>query len=266
MKYQYGRDARSALERAKIEMSCGDIHRLRYAALELRMALECVTYERAQLYASEISPDECSTWQPGKLLAVLVEIEPDVNRSVVLRVRREATETAPVGDVVELGDDTVIPMRVIKNLHHALGNLLHTATMAQLSEGKAFNEKTAREKCEETVAALEKTLASKLRATFGEFRTFKCIDCDSMIRRRVGLDGKTVVAKCYSCSATYDLVKTPDSDWQALPNKSSITCVQDECKHIFAVWTSELKVGGVWNCPACATAMKVGLNVSAILQ
>lgn len=264
MKYQYGRGARSALERAKIEMASGDIHRLRYAALELRMALECVTYERAQLYESEIHPDEYRTWQPGKLLDVLLEIEPDVNRSVIVRVRRDASETTPAGDYVELGDDTVIPLKTVKSLYHALGNFLHIATMAQLIDGQEFNERRARAKCEEVVAALEKTLASKLRVTFGEFRSFQCINCDSLIRRRVGLDGETVVAKCHSCIATYDLVKIPDNDWQALANKSSITCVQDECKNIFTVWTSELKVGGIWHCPACETSMKVGLKISAI--
>ena len=39
--------AREALARAKAEIDSGEPERLKYAALELHMAIEAVTYERA---------------------------------------------------------------------------------------------------------------------------------------------------------------------------------------------------------------------------
>ena len=45
--------ARSALASAQSELASNEDQRLKYAALELRMAIESVTYDRALAYKSE---------------------------------------------------------------------------------------------------------------------------------------------------------------------------------------------------------------------
>jgi hypothetical protein len=55
--------------------------RLRYAALELRFAMEAVTYDRALAFRDEISPEEYKTWQPRKLMQILHDIDPTVGKS-----------------------------------------------------------------------------------------------------------------------------------------------------------------------------------------
>lgn len=49
---------------------------LRSAALSLRMSMEAFTYERAKLYADDLSAEEYETWQPRKLMRILLEIDP----------------------------------------------------------------------------------------------------------------------------------------------------------------------------------------------
>lgn len=56
--------AREALARARAELASEASSRLKFAALELRMAIESVTYERALSYKDEIPPSEYRTWQP----------------------------------------------------------------------------------------------------------------------------------------------------------------------------------------------------------
>ena len=60
--------ARESVGRARAELASGDRARLKFAALELRMAIESVTYERAHSYRDEIPQAEYRTWQPKKVM------------------------------------------------------------------------------------------------------------------------------------------------------------------------------------------------------
>lgn len=54
----YRSDARTHLTDAIEELAVGEDRRLKYAALELRMAMEAVTYDRALAYKDELPPAE----------------------------------------------------------------------------------------------------------------------------------------------------------------------------------------------------------------
>ena len=73
---EYRTIAREALDRAKRELEGGDLVRVRYAALEIRDALEAVTYERAALYKDQLPITLYDKWTPQELLAFLVEMDP----------------------------------------------------------------------------------------------------------------------------------------------------------------------------------------------
>jgi hypothetical protein len=66
-------EARKALNRARSELESGDDARLKYAALELRLAMEAITYDRARTYRNEMPPQEYDTWQPRKLMQLLID-------------------------------------------------------------------------------------------------------------------------------------------------------------------------------------------------
>jgi hypothetical protein len=60
----YRHESRQALKRACAALESNDDQDLKYAALELRMAMESLTYDRAKAYKDEFPPDEYETWQP----------------------------------------------------------------------------------------------------------------------------------------------------------------------------------------------------------
>src|SRR5436853_576284 len=60
----YRGDARKALARAKEELATKDDQRLKYAALELRMSMESITYDRALAYKDEFPEPEYDTSPP----------------------------------------------------------------------------------------------------------------------------------------------------------------------------------------------------------
>ncbi|KDU94704.1 hypothetical protein GLUCORHAEAF1_12320 [Komagataeibacter rhaeticus AF1] len=58
------------LARARDELTSVADERLKYAALELCMALESLTYYRAVTYRDECPPSGYETWQPRKMMAI----------------------------------------------------------------------------------------------------------------------------------------------------------------------------------------------------
>ncbi|MCK1288940.1 hypothetical protein IVB41_34080 [Bradyrhizobium sp. 44] len=72
----YRTKARRALARARVELASADDERLPYAMLELRFAMEAITYDRAQAFKEDLPYEEYRTWQPRKVVAVLAGIDP----------------------------------------------------------------------------------------------------------------------------------------------------------------------------------------------
>lgn len=89
MRMDYRDTARHALARAKTELASGDPDRLVYAALEIRKAMEAVTYGRAKSYEDEIPKVQYRTWQPRKIVEYLTKIDPKavIGSSVAVGLR-----------------------------------------------------------------------------------------------------------------------------------------------------------------------------------
>src|ERR1700704_18615 len=85
----YRNRARRALERARGELNSNDDERLPYAVLELRFAMEAITYDRAQAFKEDLPYEEYRTWQPRKVVAVLAEIDPSIMKSSTHRIGRQ---------------------------------------------------------------------------------------------------------------------------------------------------------------------------------
>lgn len=125
MPIQYRPQARQALERAKRQLV---EEQLRYAALELRLAMEALTYDRAQAYRKEPPLDAFAKGQPQKLMDALLEIDRTAGSTYTLRMGEQSAPGAPetmetLGtDVVRAcGDQEALPRNrlVSAYAHHA---------------------------------------------------------------------------------------------------------------------------------------------------
>ena len=88
-------DARRHLRRFQEEFASCDNNRLKYAVLELRMAMEALTYARAMAYKKEFPPQEYGTWQPQKVMTVLLNFDPMADRNTCLAYGREEEGRPP---------------------------------------------------------------------------------------------------------------------------------------------------------------------------
>src|SRR5687767_11114263 len=101
----YRHSAREHLRNAKVELGANLDDRLKYAALELRMAMECLTYDRALAYKDEFPPDEYETWQPSKVMSVLLEIDPTADKDCTMAIGVEEVPGVPASVMQLLGSE-----------------------------------------------------------------------------------------------------------------------------------------------------------------
>lgn len=131
----YRHESRQALKRARTALESNDAENLKYVALELRMAMESLTYDRAKAYKDEFPPDEYETWQPRKVMAVLLEIDATADKDSTLSYGIEETPGQPASQMTMLGTETVLNMETLRKHYDALGSFLHVPTLKQTKSG-----------------------------------------------------------------------------------------------------------------------------------
>ncbi|MES3707359.1 hypothetical protein QC590_03835 [Pseudomonas putida] len=244
--------ARSALASAQSELATDVDHRLKYAALELRMAIESVTYDRALAYKNEFPPHEYETWQPKKVMSVLLEIDSTADSDSTISIGVEPSPGQKPEVMNLLGTEVVFNLKTIKKHYDALGSYLHAPSLRQTVYGAGLDYKKMRKRCEEIAGILERVLASPVfNSTFGVFSSFECCECKVRIRRRMPRDKNTLEVDCFDCLASYTLTRTSDGQVRMDPHQHKMHCANTSCLHITIVLRREIVSGNTWVCEKC---------------
>lgn len=259
MPADYRNLARLALARANDGLQSGAPERLRYAALELRMAMEALTYDRAQAFAAEIPPAEYATWQPKKLMDLLLSIEPHADENSTIRYQRNTHPDEPDQPVRTLGSETVLNLAALKKHYDALGSFLHTPTLRQLSEGQGFDETKVRARCETIASLVQGALASRIfNITLGTFSPMSCGKCGNMMRKRMPSGVSEVEVNCFHCGAGYQLTSVDASTVNWMPRQQELPCPTSGCSGTQVIWDSEIAIGTKWTCQECGVRFNIG--------
>lgn len=263
MNFNFRQRAREAVQRAKTELGSGSDERLPYAALELRMAIECVTYERAKSYEEELPPQDYDVWQPGKLMKLLLELEPLADASGTVSFGLEDEPGVPAKKMNSLGSEKVFNMKDIKGSYDALGSFLHQPTLRQLTNG-GHDWQKLRSRCDKLVVKLEAVLTSPVfNVNFGTFTTFKCLneDCGQTVRKRLPGGKSDISTVCFECGAEHVVTADPNGSFTVRPLLQDVPCANAQCAHTFKLFKHQIQDGARWACPACGTQYMIGLAV-----
>lgn len=266
-KIQYRTIAKQHLQSAKALITNDDDECLEWAALKLRKAMEALTYDRAQSYSKEISPDEIKKWQPKKVMKLLLEIDPLADRGSTLAVGVENTPGEPAEKMSVVGTETVLSLRDIKDHYDALGNYLHIPTIDQHEKGKLPNLNRLRKRCEELAANIEDTINSPVwNIVFKNFSQIKCTRCSAIIHKRIPNTQETqnLLAKCFECGALYDISSDGDKKLEWTPQQVAITCPHKTCGQEQYVWRDEIESGAILNCVECGCRSQFRIGVVPI--
>ena len=248
----YRNDARKHLKRFEEEFGSRDNDRLKYAALELRMAMEALTYDRALAYKDEFPPNEYETWQPRKLMAVLLDINPMADQDSSLRFGVEEEYSVPAPAMRSLGSEKVLNMATLKKHYDALGSYLHVQSMKQVRAGKLLDFGKMRSRCETIAVIVREVLSSPVfNITLGSFATLSCKKCGKPIRKRLPHGQSETRAECYECDASYTLVDKGNGQVEWKPHRQEVECANNGCDRKILVWLREIAISKSWTCPDC---------------
>lgn len=249
----YRNEARRQLKRAQDEMASGDDQRIKYAALELREAMESLTYDRALAYKDEFPPQEYETWQPKKVMAVLLDIDPlaDKDSSLAFGIEPSPGEKPEV--MHSLGSEKVLSMKTLKKHYDALGSFLHVQSLKQRRAGVKLDYPAMRKRCENIVDFLGEVLRSPVwNSTIGTFATLDCENCGKPIRKRFPPGQDQVKAKCHECGVTYAVKDAGENQCSWKSDQTELTCANVECGRKIVAYPFEIQQNVAWTCPDCS--------------
>lgn len=266
MKADYRSLARAALVRADAELDSQVDERLRYAAVELRSAMEALVYERLLLYEAELPAKELATWQPHQVFAVLLNIDEYADSSSSLSYGLQASPGSPPERLEYAGTDRALSTRELKTFYNKLSSYLHTPTVQQVRSGGTPSHGRMRTGCKEVRDIIAEVLASKVFCIdFKQVATLNCVECSSKIvcrmPRKVG-ESRDVECTNSTCSASYRVEPESESSTFWHPLREIVRCEGSGCAAKFGIWVRDVRPGYSWKCKQCGGTLAIVTGVT----
>jgi hypothetical protein len=205
-------DLSSNIERIKSLLEQNTPQSVVYAALEARLALEKICYDRLRQRHDYISNSDLKKWQPHYIVnTLLAEVDPYVGQTMSMWVANSQDVNPRDEDYVHIGTEIGIDPSRISKLWNAISNL---ALHVKIPEDKtdSINEygETGKiaSKVHEIIAELERLAEGKFTYSgFGEEISFEC-SCGQLIKRRAALlkEGQSINCFNLQCLLSYEVV------------------------------------------------------------
>lgn len=187
-----------------------------YAALESRLALEKVCYDRLRQRHDYISHAQLRKWQPGAVVKTLMaEVDPFVTETVTLYIGKNPDVRPENDEFAEIGTEIGFNPKYVADMWNALANLaLHVPLPKNQDDHlpEYGDKEKIREKVKEVVAELERLSKGTMTwSGVGPEVSFIC-SCGEKNRRRVELlcDGQHIRCINYDCKETWKAIKRDD--------------------------------------------------------
>jgi hypothetical protein len=243
----------------------GDDHALRYAALELRLTLEAGVYDRLHDYRRDVPQSAYETWQPPRVLRLLLEIDPRADQPSTVRISRQPDGSGQAAAAVTFSE-TPVDQSTLRRNYDALGSYLHMPTIRQIERNGGSEFVKLREPCEALVEALD-PMVTPAKSTFvgGRFSHSACTRCGADMRKRLPGDfSGDLTAVCLECEAPY-AIEARDGQHFWTPVKYGAPCAHEGCGSKHGIFPDELKEGHRWACEGCGGENLIDLRIVAVL-
>ena len=243
-------DKRACLERAKRLINEEDPICLIYAALELRMCMEDITYEKLRVSARHIPEEIINTWQPPQAVRALLEYEPDTDKSFLLFAGIEEEYGKPSTDMKFVGEHKPFKMAWLRKHYNKVGSYLHfPKNSVNITELKDYLESVIKD-TEEVIKG------NILGGWIDEGYDFECIHCHKTVfcgKQRL-LRSKEVICLNPNCGAEYFAINDNDQVYFKLKT-IEFKCIN--CDTIISIENRKVEAGLTFKCPSCSLAHKI---------
>lgn len=207
------------IERIKALLAEDSEHSVTYAALEARMALEKICYDRLRQRHEYISHEQLKKWQPGGLINQLItDVDEHVTQTRTLRMGKQPAKGVGAAheDFVDVGTEIGFDAKRITKMWNALSMLaLHVKLPKHKNDHipEYGDQGQIRAKVEEVLAELERqSKATMSFSGFGETVSFDCTVCGEKNKRRAALlrEGQRIFCIDPDCDAIWTVKKEGD--------------------------------------------------------
>lgn len=251
--------------------------KIRYAALECRLSIEEVCYDRLRLAHKYIPLDKVKDWQPPKLLKFLFrELEPSILGGSKLSISRTpqngvqelSREDYEAIDWVEVGEQPLLNIKRISKLYYKISKHLH-ANMPTGENSKDVGD------CQEVTKHVQQVVAELKNLSKGkldffhptELVTFQCLCGEEICRTELSLQNAEFVS-CLGlkCRITY-IPKLAEQGYEFFRRVFQIDCphCSEMIRQEFAD-VEQLSIGSkhATECPNCkgGVLLSPGFTVS----
>lgn len=250
------------IEQIELLLDAGDERSVTYAALEARLALEKLCYDRLRQKHDYIAHSDLRRWQPAKVMnQLLEEVDAHSIHTRVLKISKQPHQegvTPSEEDFVEIGTEVGFDPSTVSKLWNALSNLALHARMPKNSGDPipAYGAKSKiAAKVRETVAELKRINGSTMTFSgIGEEVRFDC-DCGQKNKRRAGLlrEGQTI--SCANAECTWSWIVHVEKDGIQF-ERQTVPVICKDCSHEeFLPWREAERLPyhqvASWECSAC---------------
>lgn len=233
-----------------------------YAALEARLALEKVCYDRLRQRHDYISHEHLRRWQPHKVINTLIaDVDANLTETLTLSISKSPAraDVKPQDeDYVEVGTEIGFDAgRIVKMWNSLAGLALHVRMPKSRDDDiPAYGEKAAvRDKVSEVLTELERLAKGTMTFSgMGEEVSFVC-SCQTKNKRRAALlrEGQHVHCINPDCKYTWRVAREGD-DFVFESVTADIDC--DNCGATNPVpwrvfWEMKYDEHGTFSCHSC---------------
>jgi len=191
---------------------------LTYAALECRLTLEYLCYERFKLSYSYLSSDDLKSWQPRHVVKQVSEdIDENISKGFTLSISSHSLddklpETKEDYESLEytlVGQQPELNLNRLHSLWHGLANIALHIPVPTISSGELEiygDKEKIKKKVESVVVYLSELKGNLLMGgSLGEVFSFNCCMCDSLIKKPVKYLNSPSVVNCINpeCNESY---------------------------------------------------------------
>lgn len=211
---------------------------LTYAALECRLTLEYLCYERFKLYFPYLSKSDLSTWKPKHIIKQISEqIDHNVSKEFSVSISAEKINGRSPATKEEyesiaytsLGTQSELKLRKLDKLYNSLARVALHIPVPSISSGdiNIYGKKEIiRKKVEDVISFLSDIKGNLLMGgSFGEELSFNCLACDTKLKRPIiNLQDRTVLS-CINpnCVESY-LIEKKNNSFEIIRKVIKFSC------------------------------------------
>jgi predicted RNA-binding Zn-ribbon protein involved in translation (DUF1610 family) len=253
--FSYSKHA--CLKRSKELAQSADLASLLYAALEARLCIEAIAYDKIRIYAKRLPESVLKKWQPPQVIKALLEYETGATENFTLSIAEENADGS-AGPMKGLGFHVSFKPSELQKLYNKLGSFLHAPTVKEKATQSEVQTKAAELKSflATLLTRLTEVCSSTIDGSLARVVTFDCVECGAVIMRNEESLKTNPSATCLSAQCQAEYVVDLNGETPAFVLKvSAFEC--QKCKEVIRIANHKLKISATFKCSNCNSSYEV---------